>query len=217
MNKVHIFDNISKEELDRMIICFKAQIKSFPAQTRISLDESNHSRIGVMLSGEADLIKYDYDGYRNIIEHLYEQDLFGHIFLQPFDDNDMEIISTTECQVMYFDYSHLIKRCESACLHHSLLVNNVLQIFSDKTRKLHSRIEVLSQRSIRSKLMIYFYQMSFKHHSDHFSLPFTLNSMADYLFIDRSAMLREMKKMREEGLIESKGRNITLHFNHWSV
>lgn len=213
MNEIHIFDNISKEELDRMIICFKAQIKSFPPQTRISLSESNHSKIGVMLSGEADLIKYDYDGYRNIIEHLYEQDLFGHIFLQPFDDNDMEVVSTTACQVLYFDYSHLIKRCESACLHHSLIVSNVLQIFSNKTRKLHSRIEVLSQRSIRSKLMIYFYQMSYKHHSDHFSLPFTLNSMADYLFIDRSAMLREMKKMREEGLIESKGRHITLHFD----
>lgn len=125
----------------------------------------------------------------------------------------MEVVSTTACQVLYFDYSHLIKRCESACLHHSLVVSNVLQIFSNKTRKLHSRIEVLSQRSIRSKLMIYFYQMSYKHHSDHFSLPFTLNSMADYLFIDRSAMLREMKKMRDEGLIESKGRHITLHFD----
>ena len=213
MSEVHIFDNISKEELDRMIICFKAQIKSFPPQTRISLSEFNDSKIGVILSGEADLIKYDYDGYRNIIEHLYEQDLFGHIFLQPFDDNDMEVVSTTACQVLYLDYSHLIKRCESACLHHSLVVSNVLQIFSNKTRKLHSRIEVLSQRSIRSKLMIYFYQMSYKHHSDHFSLPFTLNSMADYLFIDRSAMLREMKKMRDEGLIESKGRHITLHFD----
>lgn len=213
MNEVHIFDNISKEELDRMIICFKAQVKKYPAQTRIPLDESNHFRIGIILSGEADLIKYDYDGYRNIIEHLATQDLFGHIFVQPFDENDMEVVSTTPCEVLFFNYEHLIKRCENACLHHSLLVNNVLQIFSDKTRKLHSRIEILSQRSIRSKLMIYFHHMTFKHHSDHFTLPFTLNSMADYLFIDRSAMLREMKKMRDEGLIESKGRHITVHFN----
>lgn len=214
MNEIHIFDNISKEELDRMIVCFKAQIKSYPAQTRISSSSKDLSRIGVMLSGEADLIKYDFDGYRNIIEHLGEQDLFGHIFIQPFDDNDMEVISTTACEVLYFDYEHLIKRCESACWHHSLLVNNVLQIFSAKTRRLHSRIEVLSQRSIRSKLMIYFNYLRFKNHSDHFTLPFTLNSMADYLFIDRSAMLREMKKLREEGLIESKGRHVTVHFDH---
>ena len=58
MNEIHIFDNISKEELDRMIVCFKAQIKSYPAQTRISSSSKDLSRIGVMLSGEADLIKY---------------------------------------------------------------------------------------------------------------------------------------------------------------
>ncbi len=213
MNEIHIFDNISKEELDRMIVCFHAKIKQFPAQTRISSSTKNLEQIGVMLSGEADLIKYDFDGYRNIIEHLGEQDLFGHVFLQPFDDNDMEVISTTPCEVLYFDYKHLIKRCESACLHHSLLVNNVLQIFSAKTRRLHSRIEILSQRTTRNKLMIYFNHLSFKNHSNQFTLPFTLNSMADYLFIDRSAMLREMKKLREEGLIESKGRHIVIHYN----
>ena len=214
MNDIHIFDNISKEDFDRTIVCFKAQVKKFPAQTRISSSDKNNSQIGVLLSGEADLIKYDFDGYRNIIEHLGEQDLFSSVFLQPFDDNDMEVVSTTDCEVLYFDYEHLIKRCENACLHHSLMVNNVLQIFSAKTRRLHSRIEVLSQRSIRNKLMIYFNHLSFKNHSNKFTLPFTLNSMADYLFIDRSAMLREMKKLREEGLIESKGRHITVHFDN---
>ena len=214
MSQIHIFDNISKEDLDRTIVCFKAQIKKFPAQTRISSSDKNNSQIGILLSGEADLIKYDFDGYRNIIEHLGEQDLFSQVFLQPFDDNDMEVVSTTDCEVLYFDYDHLIKRCENACIHHSLMVNNVLQIFSAKTRKLHSRIEVLSQRSIRNKLMIYFNHLSFKNHSNQFTLPFTLNSMADYLFIDRSAMHREMKKLREEGLIESKGRHITVHFDN---
>lgn len=210
MNEIHIFDHIDNEELERMIVCFKAQIKTFPSQSKLSSYTENENRIGVILNGEADLIKYDYDGYRNIIEHLGEQDIFGHIFLQPFDDNDMEVISCTECNVLYFDYEHLIKRCENACIHHSLLVNNILQIFSFKTRRLHSRIEILSQRTIRNKLLIYFQHLAYKHHSNSFQLPFTLNSMADYLFIDRSAMIREMKKLREEGLIESKGRHITL-------
>ena len=91
-----------------------------------------------------------------------------------------------------------------------MLVNNVLQIFSSKTRQLHTRLNILSQRSIRNKLLTYFRHLAYEHHSDSFILPFTLNSMADYLFIDRSAMLREMKKMRDENLIQSKGRRITL-------
>ena len=95
-------------------------------------------------------------------------------------------------------------------MHHSILVSNVLQIFSNKTRQLHARIETLSQRSIRNKLLNYFYQLAFQNHSDSFEIPFSLNAMADYLFVDRSAMLREMKKMRDEGLIESKGRQVKL-------
>ena len=162
MNTTHIFDNINNEELERMIVCFEASIKNFPTQAKLSVQPENENRIGIMLEGEADLIKYDYDGCRNIIEHLEEQDIFGNIFLQPFDDNDMEVISCTKCKVLYFDYKHLIKRCENACTYHSSLVNNVLQIFSVKTRQLHSRIEILSQRSIRNKLLIYFQHLAYQ-------------------------------------------------------
>lgn len=210
MQELHVFDGLSEDELQKMIVCFQAQIKEYNAEEKLSFYKENENRIGVILEGEADLIKYDQDGYRNIIEHLREQDIFGKMFFSPYDDNDVDIVTCRKCKIILFDYHHLIKRCDKACLHHTILVSNVLQIFSDKTRKLHSRIDILSQRSIRNKLLNYFHQLAFTNQSDSFQLPFALNSLADYLFIDRSAMLREMKKMREEGIIESKGRNIKL-------
>ena len=208
METVHVFDGISKEEFDRMVVCFRAQIREFQPNAKLSF--YNENRVGVVLEGEADLIKYDQDGYRNIIEHLTEQDIFGRMFFAPYDDNDVDVVTCTKCKILFFDYQHLIKRCENACSHHSLLVSNVLQIFSNKTRQLHSRIETLSQRSIRNKLLSYFQQMAYHNQSASFQLPFSLYALADYLFIDRSAMLREMKKMREEGLIQSKGTKIKL-------
>lgn len=210
MTQAHIFDNIEKEELDKMIICFNAQIKSFPAHKKLMSYSSHSMTLGVLLSGEADLIKYDYDGCRSIVEHLSEQDIFGSILLPPTYAHQIEAISSVDCQVLLFDYNQLIKRCSNACSYHSTLVSNVLQIFSFKTRQFHSRIEILSQRSIRNKLLTYFTQLALQNDSTTFTLPFTLNSMADYLFVDRSAMLREMKKMRDEALISSKGRRIKL-------
>lgn len=210
MDNIQVFDNIEDNELKQMMICFKSETRFFSAHEQLLSSSTKDNQIGVLLSGEADLIKYDYDGYRSIIERLSEQDILGHLLLQPFNDTPMEIIACTNCQVLFFDYSHLIKRCSLACPHHSMLVNNVLQIFSYKTRQLHARLDILSQRSIRGKLLTYFRHLAYDHHSDTFILPFTLNSMADYLFIDRSAMLREMKKMRDEGLIQSKGRRISL-------
>ena len=43
-----------------------------------------------------------------------------------------------------------------------------------------------------------------------FSLPFTMVDLADYLSIDRSAMTRELKRMKEEGLIEMDKRCVRL-------
>ena len=210
MQPLHIFDGISEEEFQRMFVCFQAQMREFGVGEKINFHTKSENRIGIILEGEADLLKYDQDGNRNIIEHLCEQDIFGSVFFSPYDENEVEIVACDRCKIVFFDYQHLIKRCEKACLHHSVLVSNVLQIFSGKTRQLHARIETLSQRSIRNKLLNYFYQLAFQNHSNRFEIPFALNAMADYLFVDRSAMLREMKKMREEGIIESKGRHVTL-------
>lgn len=210
MKSIHIFDNISEHELSKIILCFNAQIKEFDAHKPILTYSPDSEIIGCLMSGEADLIQYDYYGNRNIIEHLGEQDVFGCILLPGSYVNQMEVISSTHCKILYFDYNHLIKRCSNACSYHSMLVNNMIQILSLKSRQLHSRIEILSRRSIRNKLLTYFNRLQYECNSNSFTLPFTLNSLADYLFIDRSAMLREMKKLRDEGLILSEGRKITL-------
>ena len=45
---------------------------------------------------------------------------------------------------------------------------------------------------------------------DAFTLPFTLSALADYISADRSAMMRELKKMREQGVVTVEGRRVTL-------
>ena len=43
-----------------------------------------------------------------------------------------------------------------------------------------------------------------------FQLPFSLSALADYISADRSAMMRELKKMKDERLVEVAGRQVTL-------
>ena len=71
-------------------------------------------------------------------------------------------------------------------------------------------MEVLSQRTIREKLICYFMQLAAQAKASSFSLPFTIVDLADYLSIDRSAMTRELKRMKEEGLIEMDKRCVRL-------
>ena len=83
-------------------------------------------------------------------------------------------------------------------------------LVADKATLLSERVEVLSRRSIRDKLLCYFAMQSAKGRGAAFTLPFTLSALADYISADRSAMMRELKKMRAEGIVEVKGRQVRL-------
>jgi CRP-like cAMP-binding protein len=91
-----------------------------------------------------------------------------------------------------------------------MLVQNMLRLISEKAQSLSERVDVLSRRSIREKLLCYFRQLSEKTGSSTFTLPFSLSTLADYIATDRSAMMRELKRLREEGLLRSDGRRFTL-------
>ena len=69
---------------------------------------------------------------------------------------------------------------------------------------------MLSQRSIREKLLCYFTTQSYSCGSRSFTIPFTLSMLADYISTDRSAMMRELRKLREEGIVRMEGRRVEL-------
>ena len=75
----------------------------------------------------------------------------------------------------------------------------------------NERIKVLEKKQIREKLLEYF-EMEYKkgHLNNNIFLPFSFKDLADYLAINRSAMFRELKHLKEEKLIEVKNRRVTL-------
>ena len=120
------------------------------------------------------------------------------------------MVARTACDILFIDNSCIFKRCENACTHHSTLVYNMMNLLSNKTRSLSERVDVLSRRSIREKLLCYFGLLAGQRQRQSFQLPFSLSALADYISADRSAMMRELKKMKDERLVEVAGRQVTL-------
>ena len=96
------------------------------------------------------------------------------------------------------------------CDFHKELEDKINLLIMNNTVKLNMRIELLTKKNIRDKLLSYFNIISSKNFSKTFTLPFSLTDLADYLSIDRSAMMRELSHLKEEGFIEKKGNKITL-------
>ena len=206
-----LFDGISESDCSRMLTCMNAQKKTYYAEEELYSYDTPKKMVGILLNGKAIVVRYEYNGSRTILEKLQSKSIFGEkLSFTPNDNSCIAVIAETACEVLFIDYQHITQSCHNACTCHTRLIRNMLQLLSNKTRALSERVEVLSQRSIREKLMCFFLQLASGANSSSFELPFTMLDFADYLSVNRSAMMRELGKMKEEGLIQIDKRKITL-------
>lgn len=212
LEKSPLFQDISYDDYRCLLTCFQAVHKSFRAEELIyDFSWPKNDAVGVVERGQAQLIRIDEEGVETVLEELGAGGVFGKTLAFSTSAGDsLEVVCRTPCDVLFIDYPHILKRCENACLRHSILVRNMLKLMSDKAQALSQRVDVLSRRSIREKLLCYFRQLAGQANSNTFVLPFSLSTLADYIATDRSAMMRELKRLREEGAVHSDGRRFTL-------
>ena len=110
----------------------------------------------------------------------------------------------------FIAYEHVIKRCENACKFHSQLVSNLLQMIALRASQQANRIYVLSRNSIRKKIMTYLNSIAAEKQTKTVILPMSYTTLAEYLSVDRSAMMRELKNLADEGIIERDGKKLRI-------
>lgn len=190
--------------------CTKIQIKKVEKNNTITTYIKNRNQIYILTSGKADLVKYDVDGNKTIIETLNENDTFGEVFFPVTNSNELFVVAKENCEVISFTFDDIIKKCNRTCKFHETLKTNLLNLIINKIVTQNIRIELLTKRSIREKLKSYFSSLSNNFSIKTFSIPISYTDLADYLSIDRSAMMRELKALQDDNIILRKGNKITL-------
>ena len=210
MSDITLFTDILPEEQARMRVCFQA--KELVFQNGETIMEYSHfmNKIGLVLSGRAVLYCCDESGNQYLIDELKKDAVFGEPFLLPASSQHYYITAEEETRVLFINYEHVIKRCESACHHHSQMVSNLLQMTALQSRQQMNRIYVLSRSSIREKLLAYLTSLSREAHNPDLYIPMSYTALAQFLSVDRSAMTRELKSLEKEGLLKKEGRRISL-------
>lgn len=207
-----LFQGITYDQYQSMCRCFQAVTRSYqPGKLVCNLTADNGDTVGIVERGAASLIRIDANGVSTVLEDLTAGGVFGQPLTVSGSPRDiLEVVCRTACDVLFIDYPYIVKRCQHACTHHSILVQNMLQLIGDKARALSERVDVLSRRSIREKLLCCFAQEAEKSGGSTFTLPFSYTTLAEYIAVDRSAMMRELKHMRESGEVATVGREVTL-------
>ena len=190
--------------------CQKVKKRSFSKGSTITTYVEKRNQLCILLSGEADLIRYDFNGNKTIIGNFSDNDIFGEALYPANTNNELFVQARKDSTVLFFIYDNILNPCRPDCKFHDEFSSKLQLLMMNKIISLNTRIELLTKKNIRDKLLSYFQLISSKNLSKTFTIPFSLTDLADYLSVDRSAMMRELSHLKEEGFIKKKGNKITL-------
>jgi len=198
-----LFDGIAFSDFEKMLDCLSAKTISYKKDDVILLTGDSVRQPGLVLSGSLKIIKEDINGNISIITEVGPSEIFAEVFAcAGVSHSPVTILAVEDCNILFLDFNKVTTVCSSACKFHSTLIQNMLKLIAAKTLMLNQKIDILSKRSTREKLLCYFdYQRGA---AKKFSVPFNREELASYLCVDRSAMSNELSKMQNEGLIRYK-------------
>lgn len=211
LTQVPLFRGILPEDLSSMLRCLNARTAAYQKQDIVLLEGQPVPSVGVVLSGKVQIVKEDFAGNRNIMAEIGPGNLFAESYscIQA-DSLPVTVVSVTESEVLWVDYRRIVTTCPSACRFHTRLIENMLTILASKNILLSRKIEHISKRTTREKLLSYLSDQSARSGAREFDIPFSRQELADYLCVDRSAMSGELSRMQRDGILRFQHNHFVL-------
>lgn len=203
LKRTQLFAGIANDEIASMLLCLDAQVHHYKKGEYVLREGEHLSNIMILVGGRLHIQKDDYWGNRSILEQISMGEMFGEAYIAPESEPLLnDVVAAEDSVVMFFNAKQIITTCSSACRFHTMVVQNLFFSISEKNRKVVRKLSHMSKRSIREKLISYLSEEATRQNSSSFAIPFNRQQLADFLFVDRSAMSNELSKMRKEGLLE---------------
>ncbi len=203
--KAPFFNGVKIEDFTRTLDYLNAQISRFQKDEPIFTEGEAVTRAGIILSGQAQIRIVDYNGNSNILAQLPSGEMFGEALCSiEADELPVSIFASEPCEVLFFDSKKLMDIEKNDFDLKPLLVKNLLLIVSAKALRLRAKINILSQRTTREKIMAYLLMESKSCGKKEFTIKLDRQQLADFLGVERSAMSAELSRLKKDGIIETR-------------
>lgn len=197
-----LFDGITESEIEDMMKCFEATEHNYEKGEYVFRRGERIYHLAILLEGCIHIQKEDYWGNLSILSEISEGEIFGEVYACLGNEEILNnAVAVRQSVVLFLDVNKILTTCPSACRFHGQFVWNLLSVIASKNKLLTQKLEHMSQRTTREKLLSYLSEQSLRAGSSSFDIPFNRQQMADYLSVDRSAMSNELCKMRDEGIL----------------
>ncbi|MEL7657098.1 MAG: Crp/Fnr family transcriptional regulator [Bacillota bacterium] len=197
-----LFQGVEEHDLEAMLNCLGATERKYRKNDVILLAGTKVTSVGIMAEGNAQITRDDAEGNRAILSELGRADLFAEAYVAAGSaEIPITVIATSDCRIVWIPFSKIVGTCSAACGFHRTLVQNMMHVIAVKNILMNEKMRILSCKTTKEKLMTYLSDYSEHVGKNKFKIPFSRNELADFLSVDRSAMSRELSRLKDEGYL----------------
>ena len=203
LKKSILFKGIGDSDIPAMLGCLGAAAVKVEKGGYIFSEGEPARYMGIVISGEVQVIRDDFFGNRSIVAAAGPGELFGESFAcAEVEEIPVSVMASEDSQILLMDCSRVLTVCGNSCNFHNMIIHNLMRVMARKNLMFNQKLEVISKRTTRDKLMTYLHQQAKRAGNSSFTIPFDRQELADYLGVERSAMSAEISRMKKDGLIE---------------
>lgn len=196
-----LFQGLPPDALDYALSYFEAHVKAYEKGDFLHQVSFPLERFGLVLSGTIQVSMDDMDGHHIIMNNVSAGGLFGEAYCFLGTDAPIYICAVTEAEVLWMRPTRVKAPHLPLQERDQMLANRFVAALASRTLSLNQRIQILSRRTLREKLITFLSQYATAQ-GDTFTIPFDRASMANFLGADRSALSRELSHLRKEGVLD---------------
>ena len=207
--KTNLFENIDKKEIPNILENFKSQKKSCDKGNIIIDTGDKIESIYIILNGKIEISKEYDDTRKNIVNILESGEIFAEaIALSTNKISPITAVSLSKSELIKINVKNIFDN--NLKNNKNIFIENLLKIISDKNKFLSIKNDILSQKSLRSKIILYLKYMSNMQKSKKITVPYSRDKLAEFISADRSALSRELNRLAKEKIIELNGSKINI-------
>lgn len=189
-----LFEGIKETELESLVENGGVRVQAFQKDQFLIHQGDQAKGVGLVLEGRLHILREDFLGNREILAEVTAGDIFDEVYaILQGEPQSVAVAAASDGQVAFFSTERLLENRE--------VMDNMIRVLARKNLFLTRKMSHLSRKTIREKLISYLSEEGSRQGSADIHIPFNRQQLADYLSVERSALSRELSKMKDEEMI----------------
>lgn len=200
-HKNPIFHGISDQEYEEMASAGWIRLATYQKDAALFRIGDVTRELGILLSGSIHIELMDLWGNRMILHNISPGQAFAESYAFCGAPMTVDVTAVEASQVLFLHVGQLLSQTQQYKSWYHKLLYNLLALSTQKNLIWSNRMFCISSKHIRTRVMTYLSSEAVRHNSTEFTIPFDRQEMADYLNVERSALSKELGRMRREGIL----------------